>query len=215
MDARTFAKRSWYRLLRGSCRFASVVLLQVRCRGTHLVPPQGGALLLSNHQSHLDPMLIAVACDRPLSFVARQTLFRFSPFRWLIKSLDAIPIDREGSGLGGLKETLRRLRRDEAVLLFPEGTRSDDGEVAPLKPGFCALAKRAGVPLVPVAVEGAFRAWPKTRLLPRPGRVVVEFGQPIMLAEIDQLDERALLAEVERRIRSCHESARAYLRRTL
>jgi len=205
---RSLAKRLWYDSLRVVCRIAAVVLFRIRCEGRQFVPKTGGFLLLSNHQSHLDPVLIGLACDRRLSFLARDTLFRFAPFRFLIKSLDAIPIDREGVGLGGLKETLKRLKRGEAVLIFPEGTRSRNGEVAPLKPGFVALAKRAQVPLVPMALDGAFHAWPRTAAFPRPAVIHVRFGQPLLPEELANLDDRGLLAEVERRVRACHVQAK-------
>ena len=185
-----------------------MLLFRIRCDGREHVPSHGGALVLSNHQSHLDPVLIGLACDRRLNYLARDTLFRFAPFRWLINSLDAIPIDREGMGLGGLKETLKRLKAEEMVLIFPEGTRTIDGEVAPLKPGFCALAKRAKTPLVPVAIEGAWHAWPRSKPLPRRAVIHVRFGPPILPEEIAHFDDRQLVADVERRIRECHQLAR-------
>jgi 1-acyl-sn-glycerol-3-phosphate acyltransferase len=154
-------------------------------------------------------VLIGLACNRRLNYLARQTLFRFSPFRWLINSLDAIPIDREGSGLAGLKETLRRLKRQEIVLIFPEGTRTRDGKVAPLKPGFCSLAKRAGVPLIPAAIDGAYDAWPRGRPYPALSVIHVRFGEPLPPDEVAKLTDDQLLAEVERRIRACHDSAAA------
>ena len=185
-----------------------MLVFRIRCEGRQHVPADGGALVLSNHQSHLDPVLIGLACDRRLNYLARDTLFGFAPFRWLIKSLDAIPIDREGMGLGGLKETLKRLKADEMVLIFPEGTRTVDGEVASLKPGFCALAKRAKVPLVPAAIEGAWHAWPRSKPLPRRSDIHVQFGPAILPDEIAHYDDRELVAEVERRIRQCHALAR-------
>lgn len=163
---------------------------------------------MSNHQSNMDPVLVGLAAKRRLNYLARETLFGFAPFRWLIQSLDAIAIDREGLGLSGLKETLRRLKRGELVLMFPEGTRTRDGEFAPLKPGFCALARRANVPLVPVAVAGAFEAWPRSRMLPRPSAVRVQFGPPLWPSDIARLDDEALLAEVERRLKECFAMAR-------
>lgn len=172
------------------------------------MPKEGGALVLSNHQSHLDPVLVGSACNRRLNYLARDSLFGFAPFRWLIRSLDAIPIDREGLGLSGLKETLRRLRRGELVLMFPEGTRTRDGEVASLKPGFCALAKRAGVPLVPVAIDGAFAAWPRGRALPLPAAICVQFGPPIWPDESKGLTDEELIALIERRLRAAHAAAR-------
>jgi 1-acyl-sn-glycerol-3-phosphate acyltransferase len=136
-------------------------------------------------------------------------LFKSVPLRWIIESLDSIPIDREGSGLAGLRETLRRLKRGEAVLVFPEGRRSSDGEVAPLKPGFCALARRSGAVLLPMAIDGAFDAWPRTQKLPRRACIHIDFGKPMSPEEVAKLDDAALVAEVQRRIQECHAAARA------
>ena len=165
-------------------------------------------MVLSNHQSQFDPVLIGLTSDRRMNFLARQSLFRFPPFRWLINSLDAIPIDRDGTGLGGLKETLKRLKRQELVLIFPEGTRTSDGEVAPIKPGFVALARRAGVPLLPVALDGAFQAWPKSQKYPGRAIVQVVYGPPIMPEQLDALDDAQLVAEVQSRLVACHAAAR-------
>lgn len=209
MAQRSLAKRIWYEYLHIVLRLVTTLVFHIRCTGRHLVPRTGGALILSNHQSHLDPVLIGVACDRRLNYLARETLFRFAPFRLLIESLDAIPIDREGLGLSGLKETLRRLKREEMVLLFPEGTRSRDGEMASLKPGFSALARRAGVPLVPVGIDGAFQAWPRWQRVPGLATIHVVFGPPLLPSEIREYDERSLVEEIERRIRDCHLRARA------
>lgn len=200
--------RLWYRFVRFVCRLLATLLLQVRIRGRERVPRLGGVLVVANHQSHYDPVLMGLACDRRLNYLARQTLFGFAPFRWLIESLDAIPIDREGLGLRGLKETLRRLKGGEMVLIFPEGTRSGTGEMSSLKPGFSALAKRAGVPLVPVGIAGAYQAWPRHRRLPGLSTVHIQFGEPIWPAASAALDERQLVEEVERRIRRCYALAR-------
>lgn len=191
----------------------AVVVFRIRCFGREHVPPSGGGLVMSNHQSNMDPVLVGLATNRRLNYLARETLFAFAPFRWLIKSLDAIAIDREGLGLAGLKETLRRLKRGELVLIFPEGTRTRDGEIAPLKSGFCAVARRANVPLLPVAVAGAFESWPRTRLLPRRTVLRVQFGPPLWPSDIEQLDDAALVAEIERRMRACYERARESRRR--
>jgi len=153
-------------------------------------------------------MLVGLSLDRRLNYLARETLFDFAPLRLIIQSLDAIPIDREGLGLAGLKETLRRVKRGELVLIFPEGTRSQDGEVAPLKPGFSALAKRAKVPLVPVGIDGAYQAWPRNQLLPWVGTIHVHIGAPIPVEQAQAADERELVAEVESRIRHCYQVAR-------
>ena len=166
-------------------------------------------MLLSNHQSHLDPPFVGLIVPRRVNFVARNTLFKNRFFAWLINSLDAIPIDREGLGLSGLKETMRRLKRGEIVLLFPEGTRSPDGEMQPLRPGFSALVQRTGVPIVPVALDGAYQAWPRKAKFPRPGRIQIVVGEPISVETAKSLDDRALVALVDQRIRACFAEARA------
>src|SRR5262245_34517350 len=102
MAQRSIAKRAWYKFLHLVCRLGFVATCRIRCHHRERLPKQGGVLVLSNHQSHLDPVIVGLACDRRLNYLARETLFGFPPFRWLIRSLDAIPIDREGSGLGGL-----------------------------------------------------------------------------------------------------------------
>ena len=213
MSRRSLAKRLWYGFLQVLFRGLGVVLFGVRCEGRGRLPEEGGVLVLSNHQSHLDPVLVGLACDRRLNYLARETLFGFAPFRWLIKSLDAIPIDREGLGMAGLKETLRRLKREELVLIFPEGTRTHDGEVAELKPGFSALAKRGNVSLLPVAIEGAFEAWPRWRPWPRLNILQVQFGQPLLPEQAAALGDRELVAELQRRIAECHALARQKRRR--
>jgi 1-acyl-sn-glycerol-3-phosphate acyltransferase len=204
MAQRSLPKRLWYDFLRVACRLVGVAFFRIRVFNRQYVPQTGGVLVVSNHQSHFDPVLIGLSCDRRLNFVARQTLFRFTPFRWLINSLDAIPLDREGIGLAGLKESLRRLKAGEMLLIFPEGTRTRDGNVGQLKPGFLALARRSKVPLLPVTIDGAFDAWPKRHQFPGLAVIHIRYAQPLSPEEMAALDDESLLAEVDRRIRQCH-----------
>jgi 1-acyl-sn-glycerol-3-phosphate acyltransferase len=215
MAQRSIPKRLWYDFLRVVCRLLGVAFFRIRVFDRQLIPRTGGALVVSNHQSHFDPILVGLAFDNRLNYVARDTLFWFSPFRWLINSLDAIPIDREGIGLGGLKESLRRLKSGEMLLIFPEGTRTPDGYVGELKPGFLALARRAQVPLLPVTIDGAFDAWPKRNLLPWLAVIHVRFAQPLSPDEMSQLDDDALLAEVDRRMRQTHALTRKIRRNSM
>jgi 1-acyl-sn-glycerol-3-phosphate acyltransferase len=202
--------RLWYSLLQRSLQLLAVLAYRVRYSGRENIPTEGGVLVVSNHQSHLDPPLVGVGCPRRLNYLARDTLFRFAPFGRLIHSVGAIPLDREGAGLGGIKESLRRLKRGEMVLIFPEGTRTRDGEIAPFRPGFTTLAVRSKAAILPVAIEGAFQAFPRWRKFPGPGAIRVRFGEPILPAEFADRDERELLAEVERRVRECQARLRRH-----
>ncbi len=210
MAERSRFKRIGYRLARAFFRAVGVVLFQIRCRGHGRVPTEGGVLVCSNHQSFLDPVLLGIGFQRPCNYLARETLFRVGFFAWLIDFVDAIPLDREGGGLRGLKETLKRLKRGEMVLIFPEGTRSRDGDITPLKPGFLVLARRSGAALLPLALDGAFDAWPRTAWLPKPGVVRVCIGEPIAPETARTLSDEQLVAELEARIRACHAEARRH-----
>jgi len=204
---RTLAQRLGYDCIRIVARFIGVWLYGLRVAGRENWPSDGGGLICSNHQSHFDPPLVGLTCSRRMNYLARDTLFRVPVLKQLIHFLDAIPIDREGGGLAGLKETLRRLKAGELVLIFPEGTRTRDGEVASLKPGFIAVARRSKVALIPVGIDGAYQAWPRTSRFPRLGRIAVVVGEPITAVQVADLSDQAILAELEQRIRACHTQA--------
>ena len=209
---RPIGLRLWYCFLHFVTGMIGVTGFQIRIYGRHHEPAKGSTLVLSNHQSHLDPVIIGFSCRRRLNFLARETLFKFAPFRWLIESVDAIPIDREGLGLAGIKEALKRLKRGEMVLIFPEGTRSRNGEVGAMKPGFCMLARRGRSSLLPVGIAGSYDAYPRWRLVPRPAMIHVRFGDPITKEQMADLTDDQLVAEVQRRIVRCHREATASLR---
>jgi len=204
LPARSLASHFWYESLRVIVICFWVIGFRIRYSGRENIPPSGGVLVISNHQSQFDPPLVGAGSPRRMNYLARETLFRFAPFRWLIRSLDAIPIDREGLGLSGIKESLRRLKRGEMVLLFPEGTRTRDGKVAAFRPGFVALAVRSRSAILPVAIEGAFQAWPRWQPLPSPGDIRVHYGPPILPEQLVGMDETGLVQEVESRVRRLH-----------
>jgi len=204
----TRAHRVWYEVVRAFLWLVGLVCFRVRCGGRENVPATGGVLILGNHQSLLDPPLMGMVIPREINYVARDTLFDNKLLAPFIRSVNAIPIDREGLGLAGLKETLRRLKRGEMVILFPEGTRTPNGEMQPLKPGFSALVKRTGACILPMAIEGSYQAWPRRQPIPLPNLIQIEIGKPIPAEEAGALDERDLIALVDKRIRECFAEAR-------
>jgi len=151
--------------------------------GVRNVPRRGGVLIVSNHQSYLDPILLAVKLPRPLSFFAKSELFENKFFGAFIRSFNAFPV-RQGEGdIGAVKETIRRLQEGHALNVYPEGTRSPDGEIQPMLPGVGLMIRRAGVPVVPAAIFGSYEAWPPKRgvkiFRPHPVRIV--YGPPMEL----------------------------------
>jgi len=203
-----FVNKYWYEFSRVWVRLASWLFFRIRYSGVDDIPREGPVLLVSNHQSHLDPPFIGAGVPRTVSYLARKTLFSNPFFSRLIRSYGAIPLDLENP-LGGLKEGLRRLRCGDAVLIFPEGTRSPDGEIHPFRKGFRMLAVRSQAIIVPVAIDGAYQSWPRSRRLPRPGRVRVHFGRGILPEEYRDLDEAEFLQMVEAKVRECLETIRS------
>lgn len=189
-------------------RTLGVSVFGVRVRFVERLPATGGLLVLSTHQSHLDPLLLGLATDRRLSSLARSSLYRFKPFGAVITALDAVPIDRETSTVTAMKLVIRRLEDGAAVIVFPEGTRTATGQMGELKNGFALLAKKARVPIAPVAIVGAYECWPRTRLLPRPGRIRLEFGRVITAEEVAAMDERTLVERCARSLLELDAKAR-------
>jgi 1-acyl-sn-glycerol-3-phosphate acyltransferase len=204
---RSLLNNLYYGTVKLAFRIYLSIMFRLRDSGREHQPTSGGALIVCNHQSYFDPAIVGVTFQRRINYLARESLFRFAPFGWACTAMDAIPINRDGMSIAGLKETLRRLKRGEMVLIFPEGTRTENGEIQPLKPGFIALARRGRVPLVPVALAGAYDAWPRQQRFPRRGVVNVDIGEPITAAEVAEMDDATLIEQLQSRIEACHDRA--------
>jgi 1-acyl-sn-glycerol-3-phosphate acyltransferase len=165
------------------CRLGLRLLMpafwKVRVLNRHLEPTEGGAIYISNHQSFLDPMLMSFSLQRPMNYMARDTLFRSPLFRRLISSLNSFPVRRGTADTGAIKEAMRRLKGGGTLCIFPEGTRTRDGAIGPFLPGIATLAKRAAKWVVPVLIDGAFEAWPRTQRFPGAGSIIVRYAAPI------------------------------------
>jgi 1-acyl-sn-glycerol-3-phosphate acyltransferase len=165
-----------YTVLKPCTLALAKLLFRLEGRGIEHVPATGAVLLAANHSSVLDPPLVGAVAPRQLSFMAKADLFRIPLFGALIRRLHATPLRREGSDPGALRTALRMLEEGRALLIFPEGTRGEEGTLRPAKAGVGMLAVMAGVPVVPVFVRGSGAVWPRGRRLPRPGKVIVTFG---------------------------------------
>jgi 1-acyl-sn-glycerol-3-phosphate acyltransferase len=179
-------------------------LFSLRTEGMHNVPQSGPLLVVANHQSFLDPVAIGLAVRRQMIYLARKTLFRNRAFTWLIRSLNAVPIDQQGIGKEGIRTVSEQLHMGKAVLVFPEGERTPHGDMLPLKPGVHLLIKRTMATILPVGIAGAYASWPRRRKFPIPaplfmpawdGTVAVSVGQPLEARRFAELPrEQALQA---------------------
>lgn len=190
------------------CRTLFLLMYRHRVHGLKNFPKERGIMICPNHQSNLDPILVGVSLPQFPNYLGKKTLFKFPPMGWLLRKLDTIPIDRQATGIAGMKETLRRLKRKESVVIFPEGQRSFDGELQELMTGFIALVKRTKVPMLPVGIDGAHQSWPRGQAIPRPGIVDVVIGKPIYKEEYEHLTEAEMVQLLHDRMRECFEEAR-------
>lgn len=146
------------------------------------VPLTGSVILASNHASFLDPPLVGSGIHRGINYLARKSLFKFPLFGWVLRTVNAVPVDREGGGAAGLKSVLDRLNAGGAIILFPEGTRSPDGKLQPARSGIGLTVIKSNALVVPVRVFGTYEAYGRNRRFPRPHRVAVKYGKPLDFA---------------------------------
>lgn len=172
----------WWHLLHLGCWCAFVPLYRYRSWGSHHVPPAGkrATLLLVNHQSFYDPILMGMGVRRPFHALARATLWDQPVVGALCASLNSIPVDQEASDVKGLRRCIEVLRGNGTLMLFPEGERTLTGDIGPFAAGTMLLLRRAKPLVVPVAIEGAYDVFNRRMRRPRlTGRIGVMFGRPI------------------------------------
>ncbi|MBR0239150.1 MAG: 1-acyl-sn-glycerol-3-phosphate acyltransferase [Thermoguttaceae bacterium] len=197
---RTFIDQIVYYFSRRTALLFFYIFLRGKFYNWRKVPEEGRLIIVSNHQSYLDPPLVGGGPRRQVGFMAKESLFR-GFIGWFFRALNAFPVDRE-KPVGGIKEALRRLKNEECVALFPEGSRSPDGELHDFMPGLILLAQKTKSPIVPAAIEGAFDAMPrhehgKMHLF---RKVAVLYSDPIPVETVMSLSPDELLKLVRQRI---------------
>ncbi len=154
-----------------------------RVYGREHIPRRRGVLIASNHGSYLDPIAIGSAWRRRIWYLARTTLFEHSAFaKWLLTSVNCVPISRERLELKTMRTAQELCRSGRSVVIFPEGTRSPDGQLQPGLAGIGLLAEKIGVDILPVYVD-AFHAFSRHSKWPRPVPITVVFGAPMPLEQ--------------------------------
>ncbi len=185
--------------------------LGYRAKGYERLEKEQGALILANHQSFLDPLLVGLPFRRPVSFLARENLFDVPVVGWVLRKTHVMPINQDAASTVSLRQTISKLQNGFLVGIFPEGTRTLTGELGEVKPGFAAIIRRAKRPIYPVGIAGAYQALPYGSKFLKPTRVRVVFGEPITVEDLEQYSSRdqdaALCALVQTRIAACCDAA--------
>jgi len=163
--------------------------------------PKGAAILAANHTSFYDPPLLSISTPYEVYFLARKTLFDVPLFGRLIHRLNARPVSGKAQDVSVFKAMVKLMKEGKKVIIFPEGKRSRDGELKPLKPGVSLLISRTGAAVVPAYLHGTFTTWPAFKKLPKlSGKTACVFGEPLYFSpdtpqeEISRTIERSILA---------------------
>ena len=152
------------------------VICGLKLRGKANIPRDGGLIIASNHIAAADPFLLGSAIPRELWFMAKKELFKPFLLGRFIAKVNAFPVDRFGFDIDVIRKSVSLLKRGRALIMFPEGTRSKDGQIMEGKIGVGMLASKAGVSIVPAYIANTKSAW---RNLLKGKRMKVKFGDII------------------------------------
>jgi 1-acyl-sn-glycerol-3-phosphate acyltransferase len=190
-----------YWLVHGTPRWVWKAVSHAVADGVENIPTAGPFLLVANHQSVMDPMLIQSLCPRPMHAMAKSTQFRVPIIGAIMTHCYGYPVRRYQVDPQSVRWTLRLLAAGHPVAIYIEGERTWDGRLQAPRAGTVRLALKAGVPILPCAIAGAYQAWPRWDRKPQRGRVCISYGQPFILPQLDRrADREAALPDASARI---------------
>jgi 1-acyl-sn-glycerol-3-phosphate acyltransferase len=152
--------------------------------GRENVPPLGPLIIVANHQSNIDPPLLSTSIPRRITFLAKKGIFKGPVASWYLRSYGAFPLDREGFDIRAYRWALSQLERSQAIVIFPEGTRSRGG-MKKARPGVAKLALMTQASLLPVGITGTARLGSILRVFNPTGKIRVNIGMPFSIPTIE------------------------------
>ena len=192
-----FDKSFRYFLLKATLGHIFLLLFRYKVEGAENIPRKGKCILAGNHTGHLDPFVIQMATHRQLWFVTGPAAFKVPIVRHLLKYYNVLPL-QFGKGIEAIEAAVNKVKGGEAVIIFPEGKFTSDGNLCKFNRGVGILAKEANCPIIPFAIKGGFETWGKTRKLPKLfNTIVIQFGQPV--TELER-DEKEIAHELQTRV---------------
>ena len=197
----------FYRVCYWLVMLVVTLLYRFRIFGAGNLPRDGGLLVVCNHQSHWDPPILGVSLRyRNMASIGREGLFRVPVLSQIIRGLGCIPIKEDEGDAGAIRAAIAELKKGRVMLIFPEGTRTPDGEIKEFKRGAWVLLSRARVDVLPAAIEGAFDSWPRSDRLPAllGHRIAVSLGAPIRFEELKALGPERGLARLREEVGRLH-----------
>jgi len=176
--------RAFYQFGHSIFKFFGSTFFNFRLVHPERMIEEGPAILAMNHQSYLDPPMAGITCERELYTLARDTLFKSRFMSWFLPQINVVPIDPKGGDSTALKLSVRILRQGYATLIFPEGTRTHNGDLQPAQPGIGLIIAKTLAPVVPMRIFGSYEALPRKGKF-RPLPITIVLGEPIYFTKAD------------------------------
>jgi len=163
---------TFYSFAKGLVKGVFKIFYKIEVEGIDNIPKEGRAILCANHMSNLDPVILGIVCPRPISFMAKKELFSNKLFAKLFSSLNAFPVDRQGSDILAIRKSLEVLKEEKLLGIFPEGTRITNIDITSAKPGISMIGIKSKSPIIPAFIDSKHKPFTKIK---------VNFGSPIYL----------------------------------
>jgi len=181
----------FYDVVRAICWLLLKIFWRMEVIGIENLPESGGLIIASNHVSYLDPAVLAASLNRKIYFIAKKEVFKNGFISFIFKNLNAISVDRGNTDILAFKKAINILREKKVLGIFPEGTRSSNGELQELKLGAIKIAMKTGVPILPVGIIGTHKIYPRGIIFPIlfKHKIIVKYGAPQYLNQLKLRDK--------------------------
>lgn len=180
-----------YYVARAICWLLIKIFWRMEIIGIENLPESGGLIIASNHVSYLDPAVLAASLNRKIYFITKKEVFKNTFVSFILKNLNAFSVDRENVDILAFKKAINILREEKVLGIFPEGTRSSNGELQELKLGAIKIAMKTGVPILPVGIIGTHKIYPRGIKFPIlfKHKIIVKYGAPQYLNKLKLKDK--------------------------
>ncbi|MBA7542293.1 1-acyl-sn-glycerol-3-phosphate acyltransferase [subsurface metagenome] len=168
----------FYSIVRAIAWIILKIFWRMEIRGIENLPESGGLIITSNHVSYLDPAVLVASLNRKIYFIAKKEVFKNTFISFLLKNMNAFSVDRDNVDMFAFKKAMNILREEKVLGIFPEGTRSSNGELQELKMGALKIAMKTGVPILPVGINGTHKIYPRGIIFPIffKHKIIVKYG---------------------------------------
>jgi 1-acyl-sn-glycerol-3-phosphate acyltransferase len=185
----------WYLLGYSLSKALAKTFFNYRVTGAENMIEEGPCIIAANHCSFFDPPLVGVACKRAIHYLARKSLLEWPILGPIFPDLNVIPVDRRNADRSALMGAIRVVKNGGAVLIFPEGTRSPDGNLQPAQPGLGMIAAKTGAPIVPMRIFGSYATFNRKMRFPRRALVSVKVASPLRFEAITEREPKIIYTQ--------------------